>query len=818
MASSILNNYLKIAFRNLWRSRAFSAINIIGLTVGLTCCFLIMLFVRHELSYDEFQTRYDRIYRITYIPRFAGMEQPLALTPPPVAPLLAENFSEVETVARMFRSPATVAVEKAGEIFKYDEARFFFADPSILDLFSFEFVQGSPRDALRDKFSVVLSEKVARRYFGEENPLGKMISYEGRHPMKVMGVVRDFPDNSHIYPELLANYETMYATENEGARENLPYNWVISHSTTYVLLRPGRSPETVNARFPEFIKAHADAQVADGIEYRLEPMRDFYLRTDAQNTPEPVGSLSILYVFLGIAGLTLLIACINFINLSTARSLRRAKEVGIRKVLGSQRRQLIFQFLGESLLLSGLALLLALLLTALFLPTLNQLTDKHLSLSYLLNDRWLLLAFAGITLLAGLLSGAYPAFVVANFQPVATLKGNFLTGTAHGSFVQKILLGVQFVTSIALIAGTLIMAQQMDFLKNRPLGFDQDFIVTASVRNPKITNIFATSSDSSYQRLNTFREVLLQDPRIEAMTLSSQAPGNGSVRRNVIPEGRTAEDNLFVSVLAVDYNFTDTYDLKLQAGRSFSKQFMTDKTGAFLINEKAVQEFGWASAEASLGKSLNLEGKSGKVVGVLQDFHNESLYAPISSLVLTIEPPQLTLVSLKLRPREMDATLQYIAGEWDRFFPEKSFDYAFLDQDLAQLYDREQRRSTLIGYFAGLAILISCLGLYGLIMLVTQQKTREIGIRKVLGASVASVVLLLTRNFAGLVGLAMLIASPLAWYGMEQWLLGFSYRIDIAWWVFGIAGLLALGIALVTVGFQAVKAGLMNPVKSLRNE
>lgn len=815
----MLSNYLKIALRNLLRSKAFSLINIIGLTVGVSCCFLIMLFVRHELSYDQFQARFDRIYRITYLPRFAGLEQPLALTPPPVSPLLAENFSEIETSARLFRSPATVAVETAGEAsaVKYDEERFF-ADPAILDIFSFDFVQGTPHDALRDKFSVVLSERVARRYFGEESPIGKTITYEGRYPMKVTGVVRDFPDNSHIHPELLANYETMYATENEGARENLPFNWVISHSTTYVLLRPGRAPETVNARFPEFIKTHADAQVADGIEYRLEPMRDFYLRTEAQNTPEPVGSLTTLYVFLGIAGLTLLIACINFINLSTARSLRRAKEVGIRKVLGSQRKQLVFQFLGESLLLSGLALLLSFLLTGLLLPTLNSLTDKHLTIQYLLNDTGLLLVFVGITLLVGVLSGAYPAFVVANFQPVTTLKGTFLTGTTQGSFVRQALLGVQFVTSIALIAGTLIMAQQMNFLRSQPLGFDKDFIVTASIRNPKITNVFATATDSSYQRLNTFREVLLRNPQVEAVTLSSQTLGNGSVRRNVIPEGHTAEDNLFVSVLAVDFNFTDTYGLKLRAGRGFSEAFTTDKTEAFLINETAVKEFGWSSPEVALGKSINLEGKQGRVVGVLNDFHNQSLYAPITSLVLTIEQPQLTLVSLKLRPQQTEATLQFVQQEWDKFFPAKSFDYAFLDQDLAQLYDREQRRGTLIGYFAVLAILISCLGLYGLITLVTQQKTREIGIRKVLGASVGSVVLLLSRNFIGLVGVAMLIASPIAWYLMAQWLEGFSYKIDIAWWVFAVAGLLALGIALLTVGFQSFKAALMNPVKSLRSE
>ncbi len=816
----MLINYFKIAVRNLLRSKAFSLINIIGLTVGLTCCLLIMLFVRHELSYDQFQERFERIYRITYLPRFAGTEEPLALTPPPVSPLLTENFSEIETSARLFQSPATVEIKSQGEAaaVKYDEERFYFADPTILNIFSFDFVQGSPQNALRDRFSVVLTESVAQRYFNDQSALGRFITYDGKYPMKVTGVVRDFPDNSHIHPELVANYETMYATENERARENLPYNWVISHSATYVLLRPDRSPEKVNARFPQFIKAHADAQVADGIEYRLEPMRDFYLRTEAQNTPEPVGSMTTIYVFLGIAGLTLLIACINFVNLSTARSLRRAKEVGIRKVLGSQRKQLIFQFLGESLLLSALALLLSLLLTVLLLPTLNSLTDKHLTMQYFLNDGWLMLTFVGITVLAGLLSGAYPAFVVAGFKPVATLKGNFLAGVAQGSFVRQLLLGVQFVTSIALITGTLIMAQQMKFLKSQPLGFDKDFIVTASIRNPKITNVFATSSDSSYQRLSTFREVLLQNPQVEAVTLSSQALGNGSVRRNVIPEGHTAEDNLFVSVLAVDYNFTETYGLTFRAGRPFSEEFTTDKSAAFLINETAVKEFGWASPEKALDKSLNLEGKAGKIVGVVKDFHNQSLYAPISSLVLTVEQPQLTLVSLKLRPQQMEATLQFVQKEWDRFFPEKSFDYEFLDQNLAQLYDREQRRSTLIGHFAILAILISCLGLYGLIMLVTQQKTREIGIRKVLGASVESVVLLLSKNFILLVGVAMLIACPLAWYFMEQWLEGFTYKIDIEWWVFVVAGLLALGIALLTVGFQSIKAALMNPVESLRSE
>ncbi|WP_247233061.1 ABC transporter permease [Telluribacter sp. SYSU D00476] len=816
----MIKNYFKIAWRNLWGQKVLSFINIIGLTVGLTCCFLIGIFVRHELSYDQFQERFDRIYRITYLPRFAGLEQPLALTPPPVSPLLAETFSEVETSARMFRSPATVEVKQSGAnaAAKYDEEQLYFTDPAILDIFSFEFVKGNPREALRDKFSIVLTEKTAHRYFGEGDPMGQTLIYEGKYPMKVSGVVKDFPDNSHIHPELLANYETMYATETERARENLPYNWVISHSYTYVLLRPGRSPDGVNARFPQFIKAHADAQVADGIDYMLEPMRDFYLRTRTDNTPEPVGSMSRLYVFLGIAGLTLLIACINFINLSTARSLKRAKEVGIRKVLGSQKQQLVLQFLGESLLLSGMALVLALVLIGGLLPVLNQLTDKQLTMEYFLNDALLMLLFVGIALGAGVLSGIYPAFVVSGFQPVTTLKGNFLSGKARGGMLRQVLLGVQFVTSVALIIGTLVMWRQLDYLQNQPLGFNKDFIITANIRNPKITNVFATASDSSYQRLSTFREVLTQNPQVEAVTLSSQPLGNGSVRRNVVPEGRTAEDNLFVSVLAVDYNFADTYGLQLVAGRDFSEQYGTDKTEGYLINETAVKEFGWPSPEAAVGKSLNVEGRSGRVVGVLKDFHNQSLYGPITSQVMSIVQPQLTLVSIKLRPNQVETTLKQVQAEWDKYFPEKSFDYEFVDQNLAQLYDREQRRSTLIGYFAGLAILISCLGLYGLISLVTQQKTREIGIRKVLGASVGSVVLMLSRDFVLLVLVAMVIASPIAWYFMDKWLADFAYKINMEWWMFVVAGLLVTVIALVTVSFQSVKAALMNPVKSLRSD
>ena len=745
----MFQNYLKITWRNLLRQKGFSLINIIGLTVGLTCCFLILLFVRHELSYDTFQQKFDRIYRVTYLPKFAGAEQPLALTPPPPSPLLSAAFSEIETSARLYRSSSTLEVANQRQPVKYDEERFFFGDPTLLDIFTFHFRQGNPQTALRDKFTVVITQEIATKYFGQQNPLGQTLLYEGRHPLRVTGVVDAFPDNSHIHIDLLANYETMYATESETVRQNLPQNWVISHGYTYVLLRPGRSPETVDARFPQFLLRYANQQFAKGIVYKLEPMRNFHLRSDAQVPPEPAGSITYLYVFIGIALMTLLIAGINFVNLSTARSLKRAKEVGIRKVLGSGKRQLIAQFLGESILLSVFAFLFSLVLIGVLLPVLNNLTGKKLSFGYLLSDSWLLILFVGIALVTGLLAGSYPAFFVSRFQPIATLKGSFVSGKAKGGAVRQVLLGVQFVSSIALIIGTLVAFQQLHYMQNQPLGFDKEFMITANTRNEKITNLFADRNDSTYQRLRTFRDILLRNPRIRQVTLSTRQMGDGAVRRNVVPEGHKPDDNLFIGAMGVDHNFAQTYGLKFVAGRDFSEAYTTDKTAAFLINETGVKQFGWKSPAVALGKSVTLEGKEGTIVGVLKDFHNQSLQGPIASMMLTIDQPLLRLFSIKIQAQDKTETLAFIQREWDRYFPEKGFSYQFLDQRLAQLYEREQRLSALIGYFAGLAILISCLGLYGLVALVTQQKTKEIGIRKVLGASVSSLVGLLSKDFVG---------------------------------------------------------------------
>ncbi|MFD1145193.1 ABC transporter permease [Larkinella insperata] len=816
----MFKNYLKIAYRNLLRQKSFSAINIVGLTVGLTCCFLILLFVRHELSYDTFQQKFDRIYRVTYLPKFAGLTEPLALTPPPVAPLLSANFSEIEKSARVFQSSATIEMKNnpQSQPIKYDEERFFFGDSTLLNIFSFHFLEGDPRTALNDKFTVIITDEIARKYFGKTSPIGKTLLYEGRHPLRVTGVVEEFPDNSHIHIDLLSNYETMYATESEAVRQNLPQNWVISHGYTYVLLRPGQSPETVNARFPNFLTTYAPAQFAKDIEYKLEPLKDFHLRSPAQATPEAPGRMLYIYVFLGVAFITLLIACINFVNLSTARSLKRAKEVGIRKVLGSEKQQLITQFLGESLLLSAVALMFSFVLIAALIPALNNLTGKELTFRYFLSDAGLMLLFVGIALATGLLSGTYPAFFVSGFQPIATLKGSFVSGKAKGGRMRQVLLGAQFVASIALIIGALVAFRQLHYMQNQPLGFEKDFIITANTRNEKITNVFADRSDSTYFRLRTFREMLLKNPRVRQVTLSTQPMGSGSVRRNVVAEGHTADENIFMGTMGVDHNFAATYGLKFVAGRDFSESFPTDRTTAFVINETGVKQLGWKSAAVAVGKSINMEGKQGKIIGVLKDFHNQSLQRPIEGMIMTIDQPLLRLFSIKIQSQNRAETLKFIQQEWDRYFPEKGFAYTFLDESLSRLYESEQRLSKLIGYFAGLAVLISCLGLYGLVSLVTQQKTKEIGIRKVLGATVSSIVGLLSRDFVILVVISLVIASPVAWWAMNKWLSEFAYKIDMEWWMFALAGILAVAVTLLTVSFQSIKAALMNPVKSLRSE
>jgi putative ABC transport system permease protein len=814
-------SYFLVALRNLRRNKAFSAINILGLALGMTCCFLILLFVRQEFSYDHFQQKFDRIYRVTYNPAFAGTSKSLPFLSTAVSPLLKSNFPEIEESARLFQKTATIERDNK----KFEESRFFFVDSTLPDIFTFKFLEGNPKTALTNTFSVVLSEKTAFKYFGHSPALGKNILLDGKYPLLVSGVVADFPDNSHIHLDLMTNYETMFATLPQEGRENLPGNWVISHSLTYVLLKPFQDPEKVNAGFPSFLLAYAPKEFAKSIKYRLQPMKDIRLHSDLEAEVEPVGSITFVYIFLGIAVITLLIAGINFVNLATARSLRRAREAGMRKVLGAEKRQLIGQFLGESLLLSFLAFIVALTLVALFLPVFNGLTQKNFNLRGILGDGPLLVVFTLIFVLAGLLAGLYPAFLMSGFKPAVVLKGDFAGGKARGGFVRQALLIFQFSASVALMIGTLVVFRQLQFLQTRDLGFQKDHVVIIPFKSRSLNTLFDQPNDSLYNRLQAFRETILRNPQVEAVTLSDTRPGqDGANRRGIMPEGFTVSDKIFAMDMKVDYNFIPTYGMKLVAGRNFSTLYGSDITQGFIVNETAVKRYHWGSPEEAIGKRMALVGrrskitKEGTIIGVVKDFHAESLFQPIDVLVMDIDFRTLTTFSVKIHPENAPQTIAFLEKNWNAYFPEKDFVYDYLDQGINDQYENEQRLGKIIGYFAGLAVLISCLGLFGLIALAAQQRTREIGIRKVLGSSAARIVVLLSKDFLKLVVVSIVIASPVAWWVMDKWLADFAYRTPISWLLFLVAGIMAILIAMITISFQSLKAAFANPIRSLRSE
>ncbi len=813
------NNYFKTAWRNLLKSKGYSFINIMGLTMGLTCCFLILLFVKHEMSYDKFQKNYDRIYRATYNPTFIDLPAPFAVLPPVAATLFKQSFPEMEEVARMYKRNVSLSADGENGNKKYfEEEKFYFADPSILKIFTFDFVEGNPTSSLNNPFDVILTEDNAHKYFGDKSAMGKTILFAGKYPMKVSGVVKSFPDNSHLKFNFIANYETMLATEAAAARKNFEKNWVISHSYTYVLLKQNQIAANVNSRFAKFLLSNAPADYAKDIIYELQPMKNFHLHSNLTEEPEPAGSITLLYVLSSIAFITLLIACINFINLSTARSLKRAKEVGMRKMLGAGKKQLVMQFISESMVTSTVAFLFSLIMMFLLMPLMCELTASDLQMHQLFTDPILMLSFVAILLFTGLIAGSYPAFFVTRFAPLQTIRGGFNSTKSTGGKIRKALVVLQFTASIALIIGAMIAYRQLNYMQNKPLGFEKEYIVTAPLYSQNINNIFTKPDSMFYQRLHTFSDALKQNPNIATVTLSDQTLGSGAQMRGIVPEGFKQEDNKFISCIAVDFGFLETYGLKVLAGRDFSEKFPADKKSSFIITQEGAKSFGWKTPQDAIGKTVDREGKQGTIIGVVNDFHSNSLLQPMDGVLFDITIPQLNVFSIKINAQNIPQTLSYIESKWAAFFPEKVLQYSFLDANIGLQYVAQQRLSKIIFYFAALAIFISCLGLYGLIMLVTQQRIKEIGIRKVLGASVASITNLLSRDFILLITLSFLLATPLAYYAMNKWLQDFAYRTEISWWIFVIAGVAALLIAMATVSAHTIKAALTNPVKNLRTE
>ncbi|MBC7828345.1 MAG: ABC transporter permease [Chitinophagaceae bacterium] len=792
----MLKNYLKIALRNLWRHRVFSFINIMGLTVGMTACFLIFLYIRFELSYDSFHSKADRIYRIvcdiktpTEVIKAGG---PSWAVPPNVK----DEFPEIESFVRL--SNTGILVRKGDA--KFQEEHSMWADSSIFHVFDFRLLKGNPKTALRDELCVVFSETAAKKYFGKSNPIGQTLLLFGEGlPARVTGIMKDIPENSHIKADMLLSMSTLTKRFNP----DLDGQWGNYGASAYLLLKPGSNPKALQAKFPAFLEKRNGKEMKQSQMYAtltLEPLQDVYLRStrDGKNT----GNITNVYIFSVVATFILMIACINFINLTTARSSERAKEVGIRKVVGAARTQLARQFIGESVIICIIAFLLAVILSSLLLPLFNQLAGKTVSQGIFQNARYVLMLFlAAIGI--GLLAGIYPALVLSSFKPVVVLKGRFATGT-RGIILRKGLVVAQFSISVALIIGTIVVYDQMNFMRNRALGFRKDLML-----------VMNTDGDPGTE---AFKQAIKGIPAVKSTSLSSSVPGSGNPGAYSEIENKKGDLQIAnLDLYFVDFNYIDQFKIKVLAGRGFSRDFLTDTTQAMVLNEAAVKMFGYSSPQEAIGRRFKQWGREGKIIGVIKDFHFRALQEPIKPLSMRIEQ-RTNLVSANVSAANMTATLASIEAKWKTLIPNRPFSYFFLDEFFNKQYRDEERFGKLFLNFAILAIFISCLGLLGLASYSTMQRTKEIGIRKVMGASVRGIINLLSNEFLTLVILSFFIAMPIAWYFMHAWLQDFAYRTEIGWWVFVLAGSIAVLIAVFTVSFQAIKAAIANPVKSLRTE
>ena len=788
----MLKNYLKIAFRNLLRHKAFSIINIAGLSTGMACSILILLWVQDELSYDRFHGNAGSIYRLTA--EISGDK--VATTGAPLAAALQAEMPEVKNATRVFPSEN---IFEAGNR-KFEEKRVLFADSTFLQVFSFPLVKGDPRAALSRPDGVLLTEDTARKYFGSEEALGQTIRMGKEHDFTVTGVLQSVPANSHLQFDFLLPMSFL-ARVNDDLKNNV---WSDFNFFTYLQLHESFNPTNLSLSSLEQRIAEAFSSREPGLKagFQLQPLARIHLHSKYMADVEGHGNVQNVRIFSVVAAFILLIACINFMNLTTARSARRAKEVGLRKVIGARRKQLISQFLGESLVVSFLALLLAIILVEAALPAFNGLSGKTLQISF--SNSKVFLGMLFIAFVTGLLSGSYSAMFLSGFQPVRALKGGMAKIGSGSVYFRNGLVVLQFVVSIVLMVGTAVVYKQLQFIRSRDLGFDKENLLYVPLKG---------SLGQNHQALRTELE---QNPTTSDFTFVSSLP-TGSVNNTmgISWDGKDPQAQPIFSVLAVDEDFTGIFGMQMASGRSFSKDFKAD-TANYVVNEKALEVMGM-EAESAIGKQLTLWGTTGTIIGVVKDFNFKPVQQPIEPLVLILKP-MVAYAVVRTKPNQVEATISALDNTWQKLNPAFPFSYGFVDQDLARLYRAEQRMGSILNAFAALAIFISCLGLYGLSAFMAEQRTKEIGVRKVLGASVASIFGLLSRDLVKLVGVAFLVATPLAWYAMSRWLEDYVYRIELEWWVFAVAGALALLIALLTVSSQSIKAALMNPVKTLRSE
>jgi putative ABC transport system permease protein len=792
---SMFRNYLITALRTIVRQKGFSLINIMGLAVGLACALLILLWVQDELSYDRFHEHAGRLYRAEENQFYSGEVYHVTVTPYPSGPVWKEEIPEIEDACR-YQWPS-------GMLFTRGEKSFYeggcvAVDTSFFKMFTFPLIKGDPTTVLREPWSAVLTEETAEKYFGTENPVGQTLTVNNKHEFTVTGVLKSLPKNSILDFDILVPFSYMNET---GQYQD---SWGSNSIRTYVMLHEDAVIDTVNSKLTRIVRQHNEGS---DTEFLLAPFTDIHLHSYFGYGHDP-GAIVYVYIFSAIALFVLLIASINFMNLSTARSANRAREIGLRKTAGADRSAIILQFFGESVLLAFISLVVALLIVSSILPVFNRVSGKELDFSSLLSARFLF-SMILVTLLAGLISGIYPALYLSAFRPIRVLKGDLSSGMKSGR-MRKVLVVIQFTLSVFLIIGTIVVYRQLNYMKSKDLGYDRENLFFVYMRGD--------IKDHYY----TLKEELLRDPDVLQVSASGHEPHNiGSNSGGANWEGKDPELEVLIGYNPVDFDYIETMGIKMAHGRSFSKEYPSDlyhdTIANFVINEEVARIMG---IENPVGHNFSFWNIHGQVIGVMKNWHYHSVRTKIEPLVLITAPVEwLSHLVVRIAPGDVGKTMKGIEDTWNRVIPNYPFDYTFVDESLDQMYRAEERLGNLLKYFTVLAIIIACLGLFGLASFTAEQRTREIGVRKVMGARVRTVMLLLSMEFTLLVLISCLLAIPAAWYVMNRvFLQNFEYRTHLVWWIFAGAAIAAMLIALLTVSYQALRAALTNPADALRYE
>jgi putative ABC transport system permease protein len=794
----MFKHYLRIAARNFLKHKSYSFINVAGLAIGLACCFVIVLYVRHELSYDRFHANADRVYRLLHT-SVQDPNQRSTISASAYAPHLQQEFPDLEAV-RFFTNSSRVNLKHGAEVRTVDG--FFYADSSVFDVFSFRLRQGNPKTALAAPNTMVLTPAAAKAWFGNEEPVGKSLTFLGgtaNWEMRVTGILENIPSYSHLQFDYLASFSTIKAFMGVKALEEyINFNYY-----TYLLLPPAVQPQQLAAQFPDFLRKYRGEDTARNTALALQPLTGIHLTTDVRWDVGTNSDKKYLYIFSAVAFFILIIAGINFINLATARATLRAREVGVRKVVGAHRRQLMLQLFGESIFASVLAMILALASLQLLGPFISNLLGREISFDPFA-DAGMLLMLIGLGFFAGILAGIYPAVVLSAFDPAKVLKG-LVTRGVKGAHLRKSLIVVQFGIAVFLLVAIVTLYNQLHYMKSRDLGFKKERV------------LFLGLSRAVKERFETFRQNLSSSANILNVALAGSVPGRVGTSRSYNWPGQQQDlDNKSFYTMFGDHQTVEALGLQLLQGRSFSNEITTDVTSAYILNETAVRELGW---DDPVGKPFKVwDEEMGQIIGVVKDFNFRSLHQKIEPLVLDIKPEWSWSAAIRIAPNEVAGTLRFIETQWRALEPDLPLSYRFLDADFDRLYRSEERLGQLFSSFAFLALFVACLGLFGLASFTAEQRTREIGIRKVLGASVTEILLLLSKEFTRLVAVAFVIAAPFAYFAMGKWLQNFAYHINLGAGPFLLGGGLALLIALATVSAQAIKAALANPVEALRYE